>query len=179
MAGVVRGVLDIQGGGRVGLKGRDSKAKGKRGTSVALEFEGQTRNECGPGIRGFELTAACKVARSGGSFSSMPQSLSQLYVHLVFSTRERAGWLTPEVQDRLFPYLAGALKGLDCPTLKVGGHVDHVHLLFRLSKNKAASRVVGDLKGESSKWVKREFPDLEEFAWQAGYGLFSVSSSQV
>ena len=109
----------------------------------------------------------------------MPQSLSQLYAHLVFSTKDRVPFLTAEVQDRLFRYLAGALNAQDCPALKVGGHVDHVHLLFRLSKNKVPSRVVGEIKGESSKWVKAEFGELTEFSWQSGYGMFSVSASQV
>jgi REP element-mobilizing transposase RayT len=109
----------------------------------------------------------------------MGQSLSQLYVHLVFSTKHREPWLDTKVQDRLFPYLAAALNRQDCPAIKVGGHVDHVHLLFHLHRTKAASDVVGSIKGESSKWMKREVPTSTGFAWQAGFGLFSVSASQV
>ncbi len=109
----------------------------------------------------------------------MGQSLSQLYVHLVFSTKNREPWLSATIQERLFPYLASALNRQDCPALKVGGHIDHLHLLFRLNRTKAASDVVGSIKGESSKWMKREFADTAGFAWQAGFGLFSVSASQL
>ena len=109
----------------------------------------------------------------------MGQSLSQLYVHLVFSTKHREPWLGAKIQERLFPYLAAALNRQSCPAIKVGGHVDHVHLLFHLNRTKAASDVVGSIKGESSKWMKREVADAGGFAWQAGYGLFSVSASQI
>jgi putative transposase len=109
----------------------------------------------------------------------MSQSLSQLYAHLVFSTKDREPCLGVEVQDRLFRYLAGALKIAESPAVKVGGYVDHVHILFRQSKNKIPSKVVGEIKAQSSKWMKEEFRGQESFAWQAGYGLFSVSASQV
>ena len=109
----------------------------------------------------------------------MSQSLSQVYVHLIFSTKDREPWLSAGVQERLFPYLAGALNQQDCPALKVGGHVDHVHLLYRQSRNKVPSRVVGEVKARSSKWVKDEFEGMGGFAWQAGYGMFSVGASQV
>ncbi len=105
----------------------------------------------------------------------MSQSLSQIYVHLIFSTKGHHPWLTPVIQDRLFPYLASALNANDCPAIKVGGHIDHVHLLFRLSKNNAPSKVIGDIKSQSTKWLKAEFPELQVFSWQAGYGQFSVS----
>ncbi|NNC88375.1 MAG: IS200/IS605 family transposase [Akkermansiaceae bacterium] len=109
----------------------------------------------------------------------MPQSLTQFYVHLIFSTKNREPWLSAEVQDKLFPYLAGALNAQDSPAIKVGGHFDHVHLLYRASKNKVPSKVVGEIKGQSSKWVKEQFPMLAGFGWQGGYGAFSVDASNV
>jgi len=109
----------------------------------------------------------------------MSQSLSQVYVHLIFSTKDREPWLSAQVQERLFPYLAAALNQQDSPALKVGGHMDHVHLLYRMSKNKIPSKVVGEIKARSSKWLKEEFEEMDGFAWQAGYGMFSVSSSLV
>ena len=63
--------------------------------------------------------------------------------------------------------------------MKIGGVEDHVHILFRLSKTESLSKVIGSIKGESSKWIKGAFPDLRMFAWQAGYGAFSVSASKV
>ena len=109
----------------------------------------------------------------------MPQSLSQVYAHLVFSTKDRESCLSAKVQERLFPYLAAALNTQDSPAVKVGGHVDHVHLLYRLSKNRVPSKVIGEIKAASSRWLKEEFPNLRRFSWQAGYGLFSVGAVQL
>ena len=75
--------------------------------------------------------------------------------------------------------MAGALNHQDSPAVKVGGHLDHVHLLYRVSKNKIPSKVIGEIKSQSSKWLKEEFPGLRNFGWQGGYGLFSVSASRV
>lgn len=108
----------------------------------------------------------------------MPQSLSQIYIHLVFSTKGREPWIQAAVQPRLHAYLAGTLNAIDCPALVVGGMPDHMHLLFRLSRKRALSDVVKDTKVESSKWMKDD-GCVSEFSWQAGYGAFSVSASQV
>lgn len=109
----------------------------------------------------------------------MPQSLAQNYIHLNFSTNDQYPFLATDVRDHLNPYLAKAFDGQNSPAVKIGGVADHVHVLFRLSKNHALAAVVGSIKGESSKWVKETFPDLLKFAWQGGYGAFSVSASQV
>ena len=109
----------------------------------------------------------------------MPQSLSQNYVHLIFSTKERSPWINLEVQERLWPYLAKAFRGQESPAITIGGVADHVHVLFRLSKNKALANVIGSIKGESSIWVSKTFPKIRGFAWQLGYGAFSVSASHV
>src|SRR4051812_41470563 len=110
----------------------------------------------------------------------MPQSLVQIYVHLVFSTKERA----PFLKDREFRllthgYLAGICKNLDSPAIKVGGVEDHVHLLCRLSKQGDVSTLIRELKRDLSKWIKLERPALRDFYWQAGYGAFSISPSHV
>ena len=104
----------------------------------------------------------------------MPQSLSQNYLHLVFCTKDRKAFLQEgEVKDKMHAYLAGACKGMDSPALGVGGVADHVHILFQLGRTKALSEVVRDLKKESTKWVRQEFPRLADFHWQSGYGAFS------
>jgi putative transposase len=108
----------------------------------------------------------------------MAQSLAQVYVHLVFSTKERAPLITAPAITRLHAYLAGSLAAIQCPALMVGGVADHVHLLFSLSKNMALSEVVKHAKIESSKWMKSE-GGAADFAWQAGYGAFSVGASQI
>jgi putative transposase len=108
----------------------------------------------------------------------MPQSLAQIYVHLVFSTKGREPWVTEVIQPGLYAYLAGTLNARACPVLCVGGMRDHVHVLFRLARTVALSEAVKNLKVESSKWMKEE-GGVGEFTWQAGYGAFSVSASQL
>ena len=105
----------------------------------------------------------------------MPQSLTHLAVHLVFSTKNREPLIAPEARPELFKYLGGTLNALDCPALEVGGVADHVHLLFVLSKNMGLSKVVEEVKKESSKWAKGKVHP--RFYWQGGYGAFSVSAS--
>jgi REP element-mobilizing transposase RayT len=110
----------------------------------------------------------------------MPQSLVQIYVHLVYSTKGRAPFLQERgFRDRTHKYLAGICKGLESPALIVGGTEDHVHLLCRLGKKIDIADLVRDLKRDSSKWVKTEQPRLAGFYWQAGYGAFSISPSHV
>lgn len=97
----------------------------------------------------------------------MPQSLAQIYIHLVFSTKGRVGLIPGDVQPRLHAYLAGTLNGMDCPTLIVGGMPDDVHPLFRLSRGRSLSDVVKAVNAESSQWMKEKH-GLRDFAWQAG-----------
>ncbi len=110
----------------------------------------------------------------------MPQSLVQIYVHIVFSTKDRTPFLhDPTFCDRLHAYMAGICKNQDCPSQRVGGVEDHVHILCRLSKTLDVSALIRELKRDSSKWVKDENPELADFYWQNGYGAFSVSPSHV
>ncbi len=107
----------------------------------------------------------------------MPQSLSRLLVHLVFSTENRAQVLTPVISAELYPYLAVVLRDNDCPSLRVGGVTGHVHVLFGLSRTHSLAKVVEILKTSSSKWIKTKGPEYADFHWQGGYGAFSVSLS--
>jgi putative transposase len=110
----------------------------------------------------------------------MPQSLVQIYVHIVFSTKDRAPFLKDrDFRLRTHAYLAGISNQLDSPAIKVGGVEDHVHILCRLSKQGDVSALVRDLKRDSSKWIKSERSSLTDFHWQAGYGAFSISPSHV
>jgi putative transposase len=106
----------------------------------------------------------------------MPQSLSNILVHLVFSTRDRTPNLSPSLQAELHPYIVGVFRNFDCPSLQVGGTDDHVHVLFRLSRTVSVAQVVEKVKTSSSKWIKSRAPQCSEFAWQAGYGAFSVDA---
>jgi putative transposase len=107
----------------------------------------------------------------------MPQSLSRILIHLVFSTKNRERVLTPAVRTELHSYLAGTLNNLECPSLQVGGTEDHVHLFFGLSRTRTIADVVEMVKTSSSKWIKTKAAEFAEFHWQSGYGAFSVSQS--
>ena len=107
----------------------------------------------------------------------MPQSLSNVIVHLVFSTKNRTEWLTPKIRDELFAYLVGILKDIGCTPVQVGGHVDHVHALFALARTRSMAQVVEEVKTGSSKWLKTK--GVSSFAWQVGYAVFSVSMTDV
>ena len=110
----------------------------------------------------------------------MPQSLVQIYVHLVYSTKHRKPFLKDKgFRDRTQSYLAGIANGLNCQALIVGGTEDHVHILCRLGKNIEIANLVRDLKRDSSKWVKTQQQRLADFYWQHGYGAFSLSPSHV
>ncbi len=110
----------------------------------------------------------------------MPQSLSNVLVHIVFSTKERRPFLqNAELRNEMHHYLAGICKNLDCLPVRVGGTADHVHILARQSRTITLADWIKELKRGSSLWIKEKDPLLEGFHWQAGYGAFSVSQSQV
>jgi REP element-mobilizing transposase RayT len=109
----------------------------------------------------------------------MPQSLAKNLIHLVFSTKHREPLLADAVRPALQAYLATVFKNLQSPVLALNSVADHVHILFSLHRTVALSTVVEDAKKSSSKWLKTQSPDLASFAWQAGYGAFSVSESAV
>jgi REP element-mobilizing transposase RayT len=103
----------------------------------------------------------------------MPQSLDNVLVHLVYSTKNRTARLTPAIREELFPCLVGVLRNHGCRPLQVGGVEDHAHLLFALTRTKSIAQIVEEAKTGSSKWVKTK--GVPSFAWQVGYGVFSVS----
>ena len=109
---------------------------------------------------------------------SVSQSLARISLHLVFSTKERQAFLTePDLRERAHGYLASTLNNAECPAIIIGGISDHVHILFALSRRACVADLVGDLKASSSKWLKAQ--GVAGFAWQRGYGCFSVSQSNV
>jgi len=109
----------------------------------------------------------------------MAQSLSNVLVHLVFSTKNRHPWIRAEVRSELHRYLAGVCRKQGCPPLDVGGTGDHVHILFSLSRTLTVSRLDEEVKTSSSKWIKTKGPEYADFAWQGGYGAFSIGQSGV
>jgi len=107
----------------------------------------------------------------------MPQSYTCLHYHLVFSTKHRAPLITPDMRPRLWEYLGGTVRGLKGIPIQVGGTEDHVHLLVTLRQEPALADFSRELKAGSSRWVHDTFPATRGFAWQAGYGAFTVSHS--
>jgi putative transposase len=109
----------------------------------------------------------------------MPQSLADVIVHLIFSTKDRTPSIDAEMQPRLYEYLGGLLRSEKCSLLGAGGMPDHVHLLVSLGRESSLSELLRVLKANSSRWIHETFPTLNSFAWQAGYAAFSVSHSNL
>jgi REP element-mobilizing transposase RayT len=109
----------------------------------------------------------------------MGQSLVKNYIHIVFSTKLRKPFIDEKIENELFAYLGGVCNKLDCTVLKVGGYLNHVHILCMLSKNITLSKLLQDLKSNSSKWIKTKGENYQNFFWQDGYGAFSVNPSEV
>jgi len=110
--------------------------------------------------------------------TNMPQSLSSVLLHLIFSTKHRKPFITPEIESELYAYLATVFRACASPALKIGGDKDHIHVLFSLSRTKNIAEVVEEIKKRSSKWIKTKGEEFENFQWQGGYGIFSVSESK-
>jgi REP element-mobilizing transposase RayT len=105
----------------------------------------------------------------------MPQSLSKVYVHIIFSTKNRKLLIDDKIEKSLHEYLGGICKGLECNPLKIGGYREHVHVLCLLSRKVAQMKLVEELKKKSSKWIKTKDEKYSDFYWQDGYGIFSVN----
>jgi len=109
----------------------------------------------------------------------MPTTYSNLLFHIVFSTKERRKFLSGDLRERLYPYLSGIANKNDFKILIVGGTNDHIHILLSLKPDTSVSKAVQLVKGGSSKWIHDNFPALNTFSWQEGYGAFTVSVSQI
>lgn len=109
----------------------------------------------------------------------MPQSLSNVVIHLVFSTKNRERLITPGLEAELYPYLATVLRTFKSPSLAINGTADHLHVLLTLARTIAIADLVEELKTDTSKWMKTKGRQFRNFHWQRGYGAFSVGQSQV
>ena len=110
----------------------------------------------------------------------MPQSLANVIVHIVFSTKDRKPFLEDkDIREQMHRQLGGTSKTLKCPPIIVGGIQDHIHLLARQARTISLADWVKELKRVTSIWIKEQNPGHKSFQWQAGYGAFSVSQSNV
>jgi len=109
----------------------------------------------------------------------MPQSLSKVYVHITFSTKNRQNLIDDSIKDSLYEYIGGVCKGLDCNPVKVGGHKNHIHVLCILSRIIAQMKLLEEIKKRSSKWIKTKGQSYSNFYWQDGYGIFSINPTEI
>lgn len=108
----------------------------------------------------------------------MPQSLVKILVHIVFSTKERQRTITPQIEPQLYGYISGIITNNGGRMIIAGGDADHIHILSSIGRIGIAE-LVGDIKRESSSWIKLQDRRFEKFYWQRGYGAFSIGQSQV
>lgn len=108
----------------------------------------------------------------------MPGTHSQILLHIVFATKRRERWLPPDISERLYAFIGGIVRDERGVLLSIGGVEDHVHLLVRWRTDGAVADLMRNVKARSSRWVHETFPALAAFAWQDGYGVFSVSKSR-
>ena len=109
----------------------------------------------------------------------MPQSLSKVIVHIIFSTKDREPWLESNVRPRVHAYLTTICRDLGAELVRVGGVVDHVHIVTTLPRTVSQAQLAEQIKKASSKWIKALDGRYRGFFWQRGYGAFSVSPTQV
>jgi putative transposase len=109
----------------------------------------------------------------------MPQSLFKILVHIVFSTKNRADFILPEIENDLFAYINGIVKNNGSKLIAAGGTTNHIHLLVSLGRKVDIPELIGDIKRDSSVWIKQQNTNFSNFYWQKGYGAFSIGQSQV
>ena len=109
----------------------------------------------------------------------MSQSLSKLYVHIIFHVKNNQILIRSEEEKELYAYIGGIIKQNDSYPIKINGMENHIHVLSTLSKNLSLAKLVEEIKKNSSRWIKTKNHYYEHFAWQGGYAGFSVSQSKV
>jgi REP element-mobilizing transposase RayT len=109
----------------------------------------------------------------------MSQSFTQVYVHIVFHTKNNVDHIYPEIEDELYAYIGGILRNCKSNVIQIGGTTDHLHILCILHKTFSLSDLAEEIKKSSSKWIKTKGDAYKNFYWQDGYGGFSVSASQI
>jgi len=101
-----------------------------------------------------------------------------MLIHVVFSTKNRVDSITPEIENDLFGYMHGIVENNNSKLLSANGTTNHVHLLISLGRVVPISELIGDIKRDSSVWIKQQNSKYEDFYWQQGYGAFSVGQTE-
>jgi putative transposase len=105
-------------------------------------------------------------------------TFTNLLVHVIFSTKDRRPYIDPDLSSRLFAYMGGVLREIGVAPMIVNGTEDHIHKLIGVPATRSVAEVIRVVKANSSKWVHEQFSNRHDFAWQSGYGAFSVSQSK-
>ena len=109
----------------------------------------------------------------------MTNSYRVHFFHLVWSTKNRKKYLQPKIQETLYPYMGGIIRKSEGSLIEIGGMPDHVHLLVEISNLDRHASLIRNTKASSTAWLKKEFRECTDFAWQDGYGSFAVSTSLI
>jgi len=109
----------------------------------------------------------------------MPQSLTNNYIHIIFSTKDRHPFIDKFIADELYAYLAGICKKQESYPVEIGGTIDHVHILCLLSRKIPLMKLIEELKSHSSQWIKNKGNKYQNFYWQNGYGGFSINPTEI
>ena len=109
----------------------------------------------------------------------MSKSISQMAIHLVFSTKYRQPFILPQIENELHTYLGALCLEMECPRIEIGGYYDHVHILCFLSRKIAVMKLAEKLKTNSSRWMKTKADFLQDFEWQLGYAAYSIGESEI
>ena len=109
----------------------------------------------------------------------MANTYTSLHYHVLFSTKNRYPWIIPTIEERVWRFIGGIARKHKMIALQIGGVEDHIHALVTAPPTIAPCDIAKFLKGDSSLWIHREFSDLQKFAWQVGYGAFTVSKSNL
>ena len=109
----------------------------------------------------------------------MAGTYTKLYYHLVFSTKNRQPFIAAHMEEQLYKYVSGIIRGIGGTSIEINGMADHIHILTILPPKISVSDALRDIKANSSKWVHESWPELYQFGWQDGFSAFTVSKSQV
>jgi putative transposase len=109
----------------------------------------------------------------------MPHSYNKIWIHAIFATKNREEFIGLDIEPRIYGYLKDQLIECGCPVRIINGMPEHVHLLFLLNPQKAIADVLKQVKGATSHWINQQDIVEAKFAWQGGYGAYSVSESQL
>jgi REP element-mobilizing transposase RayT len=109
----------------------------------------------------------------------MPQSIVKMLAHIVFSTKNRADLIRPKIENGLFGYIHGIVDNNNAKLIAANGTTNHIHLLISLPKKIDISELIGDIKRDSSIWIKKQNSEFSDFYWQRGYGAFSVGQLEI